>query len=78
MQELYKTILEEKLALLHSHVDAFKRHVEDHVRSTQTPDITTIWMEIHQLCNEITIVALAPLTISIPEITTEVLDLFTD
>lgn len=78
MQEHYITIFQERLALLHGHIDTFVRHVKDRLISAQTPNITTIWTKIQQLRDKIMTVTPSPLMIPVPDITTEGLDRFAD
>lgn len=59
-------------------MDAFERHVQEHLCLTQIPNMTAIWMEIQQLYDKIRIAAPAPLMIHMPDITILVLDWFAD
>lgn len=70
--------IEERLASIHSRVDVFERQVEYSLKSTHTPNMIAIRVEIQQLHTNIRIASSTPLVIPITDDSFEVVDLIVD
>lgn len=65
--------------MFHGRVNALERRAEQHLSSTQTPDMPAIWVEIQELRTDMKTALPAPLVIPMSETTTEaVINLFAD